>query len=193
MKRKYRNERKLVKKSSVISKEMLFPKSRVVDDIIHPCLYCGLGFLDETAIWYGGEKCNGWVHQICEENFKPVTDDEPVFRKFCLSSESKTGNDEENEAIKARPSNMACYDYVAAQYRKCTEELEAIEVKTREQSKCDLWFSERSIMASLFGGVLKDNKPETMKKIALDITHSPPPPSSNQRQLSTAKRLKNMP
>ncbi|KAG5879523.1 hypothetical protein JTB14_029889 [Gonioctena quinquepunctata] len=150
-------------------------KSRVVDDTIHPCLYCGLGFLDETAMWYGCEKCNGWVHQICEENFMPVTDDEPYFCKFCLSSASKTGNDEENEAIKARPSNMACYDYVAAQYRKSTEELEALEVKTRGQSKCDLWFSERRtrITASLFGRVFKGNKPETMKKIALDITNPP--------------------
>ncbi|KAG5867849.1 hypothetical protein JTB14_024634 [Gonioctena quinquepunctata] len=52
---------------------------------VEPYLYCGVGFLDQTAIWYGCDKCEGWVHALCENN-PPENESDKFFCKLCLAA-----------------------------------------------------------------------------------------------------------
>ncbi|KAG5870298.1 hypothetical protein JTB14_018095 [Gonioctena quinquepunctata] len=116
---------------------------------VDPCLYCGVGLLDQTAIWYGCDKSEGWVHALCENN-PPENESDKYFCKFCLAAKEK-------------------------EYKKSLDELLDIERETRNQSECPLWFEERHkrITASFFGKVVKASQNSTLEKLALKIITQP--------------------
>ncbi|KAG5867835.1 hypothetical protein JTB14_002161 [Gonioctena quinquepunctata] len=138
---------------------------------VDPCLYCGVGLLDQTAIWYGCDKCEGWVQALCENN-PPENESDKYFCKFCLAAKKSI---EQPLSTNTTSSKIHCIEFFDREYKKSLDELLDIERETRNQSECPLWFEERHkrITASFFGKVVKASQNSTLEKLALKIITQP--------------------
>ncbi|KAG5861596.1 hypothetical protein JTB14_032778 [Gonioctena quinquepunctata] len=138
---------------------------------VDPCLYCGVGLSDQTAIWYGCDKCEGWVHALCE-NYPPENESDKYFRKFCLAAKKSI---EQPLSTNTTSSKIHCIEFFDKEYKKSLDELLDIERETRNQSECPLWVEERHkrITAYFFGIVVKASLDSTIEKVALKIITQP--------------------
>ncbi|KAG5862671.1 hypothetical protein JTB14_025927 [Gonioctena quinquepunctata] len=106
---------------------------------VGPCPYFGVGLLDQTAIWYGCDKCKGWVHALCENN-PPENKNDKYFCEFCLAAKKSI---EQPLSTNTTSPRIHCIEFFDEEYKKSLDDVLDIERETRNQSECPLWFEER--------------------------------------------------